>query len=134
METHRYKQVADALQLSINQFEKEIGVKQSRISKAVQRNADISEDIVLRITTKYPNINRVWLLTGIGEMFTTTADKVHDLAKGTGKPHGANKSLREAIKQFILGDWLTYERNAKEIEEMAEIIKLLEQKKNDKNQ
>lgn len=137
-EIHRYKELADALELSINQFEKEIGVKQSRISKAVQRNAEISEDIVLRITTRYPDVNRGWLLTGDGSMFLSKGHKANNLANNIHRDQqGAKKPLTQALKEFILKDWLTMDSNAEEIKQAAEAVKRLEEeakKNNDKNQ
>lgn len=65
---HRYQQVADALGLSILQLETQIGVKRGRISKAIERNAKVVLEIVEMITTKFPEIDRDWLLTGSGSI------------------------------------------------------------------
>lgn len=130
----RLKAVRVRLGYTQEQFSKVLLGKENKATISAYENGrlDIAEKAKVILFTTY-GVNKDWLETGEGEMFTTTSEKAHNLAKETGKPH-EKKPLREAIKQFILGDWLTYERNAKEIEEMAEIIKLLEQKKNDKNQ
>lgn len=79
METHRLKQLAEALDISVNQLEKEVGVGVSTFSKAIQRSSKINKGIALRIVEKYPNVSKTWLLTGKGDMFTDLADStVHD--------------------------------------------------------
>lgn len=91
-------------------------------------NKEIPEKLQVSLQTVF-GIHPKFIGTGEGKMFIEGTGKVSGMPLADEK-----KSIREAVKEFLLGDWLTYERNAKEIEEMAEIIKLLEQKKNDKNQ
>lgn len=126
--------LVDGKPISARAFAMSISVDQSHYNKCEKGERNLSADNYKDIQTLY-GLNLNWLLTGEGEMsIPTTSEKVRDIAKETGKPH-EKKSLRDAIKQFILGDWLTYERNAKEIEEMAEVIRLLEEKnKEDKKE
>lgn len=72
MRIHRYKELIAALEFpSVRQFEMEIGVKESTISQAINRNSTVSRNIADKITTRFPQVNRDWLLTGQGDMFTT---------------------------------------------------------------
>ncbi len=58
------------LNLTPYQFEKEIGASRARISNAISRDSRITGDIVDLIVSKYPKVNRLWLQTGEGDMFT----------------------------------------------------------------
>jgi|GEM_PF-1505273 len=67
----RVSRISDLIQYlntSVNKFEQDIGVTQSRIAKAIKRNSDISADIVQKISDRFPNISPNWLLKGEGEM------------------------------------------------------------------
>lgn len=65
-------ELLDTLRYSVRDFELEIGVPLGRIYKSIQRNTDISLDTVSKIITKFPKVNREWLLTGEGDMFVET--------------------------------------------------------------
>jgi hypothetical protein len=114
--------------LSVNAFEQEVGVGNGTIAKVIREGGgrELSPKTVRKILDRYTDINPNWLLSGEGDMFLSTSDKAHRIAQETGKPH-AKKPIRQAIKEFLLGDWLTHDKNAKEIEEMAEIIRRLEE-------
>lgn len=76
---HRYKQLADALNLSVLELEQSIGVTVSRLNAAIRRNSKVNGDIVYKILDKYPNVNKSWLLNGEGEMFTNNQEtKAHE--------------------------------------------------------
>lgn len=51
------------------EFERQIVVKGTRISTAIRRNSKIKKDVVDKILIRYPNVNREWLETGVGDMF-----------------------------------------------------------------
>ena len=51
--------------ISIHKFEMSIGVSNGYIKNL---KAQPGEDIIRKILLKYPELNRVWLLTGEGEM------------------------------------------------------------------
>jgi hypothetical protein len=67
---HRYKELADALSLSVLALEKEIGVPTTTMNKAIKRGSKVSMDIATKIMDKYPHISREWILKGVGSMFT----------------------------------------------------------------
>jgi len=61
--------LVEALGLTVNSFEKAIGVTQSRISKIIKRKSGVSHDILNKILSTFPEVNPDWLLRGEGEMF-----------------------------------------------------------------
>lgn len=67
----RLEQVIKWTGLSTNAFAVGIGLKRSENLYQIKRgNNGISKDLTELITRKYPSVNRSWLLTGDGGMFT----------------------------------------------------------------
>lgn len=67
----RLEQVIKWTGLSTNAFAVGIGLKRSENLYQIKRgNNGISKDLAELITRKYPSVNRSWLLTGDGGMFT----------------------------------------------------------------
>lgn len=122
--------LVDGKPISARAFAMSISVDQSHYNKCEKGERNLSADNYKDIQTLY-GLNLNWLLTGEGEMsIHSTSDRVRNIAKETGKPH-EKKPIRQAIKDFLLSDWINAERNAKEIEELAEVIRLLEEKNKD---
>ncbi len=63
----------DALDVNISKFERNIDVGSTTIRNAIKRNSEIKLDIVEKIVTAYPQVNKEWLLTGEGKMFIESA-------------------------------------------------------------
>lgn len=79
MEEHRYQQLIKALQYkSINKFAKEIGLPYSTLNQAITRGSGVTIFIVDKIVARFPHVNRDWLLTGQGDMFTTPTDTANE--------------------------------------------------------
>jgi len=70
------KHLIKALGTNTFQFEKSIGTGSSTISKGIKRNSEIDLDIVEKIVSAYPNVNREWLKTGNGPMFLEDQQKI----------------------------------------------------------
>ena len=64
------KKLIEKLGTNVSQFEREIKVGSSAISKAITRNSKITMDVVVKILERYPQVNKDWLLTGKGSVFT----------------------------------------------------------------
>lgn len=62
------KELISKLELSISGFEKEIGISNATIVKAIERNADISDKMISKISKRYENVNKEWLETGEGDI------------------------------------------------------------------
>lgn len=50
-------------------FAREVGIDKADLSKMMSGNKAINQLSVGRILVKFPQINKEWLLTGVGEMF-----------------------------------------------------------------
>lgn len=50
-------------------FAREVGIDKADLSKMMSGNKAINQLSVGRILVKFPQINKKWLLTGVGEMF-----------------------------------------------------------------
>jgi len=70
------KPLLEKMRYSIHEFEKEIGVKRSRLDNAIRRNSDLNSEIINLIVAKFPTISRNYLLTEEGEMFITNTNKI----------------------------------------------------------
>jgi hypothetical protein len=65
----RLEKVVKWAGMSVNAFAHHVGLKRSENLYQIKKgNHGISKQLALVITTKYPQINRSWLLTGEGEM------------------------------------------------------------------
>lgn len=131
MKTHRYKLLADALNLSINQFEKEIGVGTSRISKAISKDYGVTTDIIFKIRSKYPNVSEEWLRDGTGDMFnkqtTITPTDYTKKDKQGGKVRKWIFEMRDELYQKIHDIGYSERDIAREIEEVEEELEFLKQ-------
>ena len=54
---------------SASAFANKIGYNQSNLSKVINGKRDVNNNLIDAICNKFPEINRVWLLTGEGDMF-----------------------------------------------------------------
>lgn len=63
-------------------FEQEIKAANGSIANLIKKEADISENLILKITLRYPEVSPHWLRTGKGKMLgKPTTQKVLMLAK-----------------------------------------------------
>jgi transcriptional regulator with XRE-family HTH domain len=70
----RIKQIIEKEKLSPTQFASEIGVQRSALSHVLSGRNNPSLDFMMKIKTRYPDINLDWLLLGKGKM-TGIAEK-----------------------------------------------------------
>ena len=148
----RLKQLIDELGMNINSFSKECGYPSSAtIWRIVDDNKKPSTPTLDKICNRFPQVNREWLLTGLGNMFTTTTaasddltvtakqvlDKVLPLAPPIELVHNLEKTM---IK--VEGFLSQFEQTQKEIEaihekitsiEFLEALKLIKARKKEKN-
>lgn len=73
----RIERVLEYANMTANAFAVHIGMQRSENIYHIKRGAfGISEELVERITARFPKINPTWLLTGVGDMLLgNTADK-----------------------------------------------------------
>lgn len=92
---NRIKQILDKENLSPTQFASEIGVQRSALSHVLSGRNNPSLDFMMKIKTRYPEINLDWLLLGKGKM-AGSAEK-----KETPKPKIEKKELiKEETKEI----------------------------------
>lgn len=102
----RLKELINELRYSVLEFEDAIGVNRSRLSQAIRREQDISLELVEKIITRFPQVNRTWLETGKGGMFlpdvlATTSNRKEVIALGKHNPLRLNPEEYAAA----FGDW-----------------------------
>lgn len=81
----RLKQLLEALRIKQNQFAQSVGVSPSHVSDVLTgRRNGFSTEVVVKIAELY-KVNLHWLLTGEGDMFISSPDKVveNDMLKTT---------------------------------------------------
>jgi phage repressor protein C with HTH and peptisase S24 domain len=86
----RILQFVDTLGISKREFYTQIGVSRGTL----ESKTGITEEIITKFITTYPNISIEWLMTGYGEIYKTTKDfattkkeeKNHPIARLTNNP------------------------------------------------
>ena len=113
MSTHaeRLQSLINKLNLNTRSFSIELGYTRADSIYAIfKRNSKISNSLLNKICNRFPQVNREWLMTGFGSMFTTqenddltvTAKQVIDNLKEN------TESLKNEIK--VLKDELKFIR------------------------
>lgn len=90
----RIKQIIEQEKLSSTQFASEIGVQRSALSHVLSGRNNPSLDFMMKIKTRYPEINLDWLLLGKGKM-TGVAEKKESAAMQTSKKEPIKESSKE---------------------------------------
>lgn len=67
----RINELRNAKSLSVKAFEQEIGISNGLWEKA----KSLSEDVLIKVIDRYPEINPCWLLKGEGDMFGGDNDR-----------------------------------------------------------
>tara|TARA_R100000734_G_scaffold1634_1_gene1729 strand:- start:71 stop:484 length:414 start_codon:yes stop_codon:yes gene_type:complete len=68
----RIKELIDSLNLNVNSFSKECGYNTpSTIWALIKRDQSPTKPTLDKICNRFPQVNREWLMTGYGSMFTT---------------------------------------------------------------
>lgn len=88
----RINELRDAKNLSVKAFEQEIGISNGLWEKA----KSLSEDVLIKIIARYPEINPCWLLKGEGDMFGENDDRKYSIGMVD-----ALKAENESLKKEI---------------------------------
>ena len=148
----RLKQLIDSLGMNINSFSKECGYPSSAtIWRIIDDNKKPSTPTINKICNRFTQVNREWLLTGLGTMFTTAStpsddltvtakqvlDKIMPIIPSLELAENVNKTMMK-VENFLS----QFEQTQKEIEDIHEKItsiefldalKLIKAKKKEKN-
>ena len=106
--SQRLKQLIDSLGMNINSFSKECGYPSSAtIWRIIDDNKKPSSPTLDKICSRFPQVNREWLMTGLGNMLNTTAQSNDDLTLTASQvinkllPLIPNKESVEKVHQTI---------------------------------
>lgn len=70
----RVKSVISYTGMSVNSFSKKIGISQATLASMFNRGTEPKDAILDSIANAIPEINKIWLFTGKGEMLNATND------------------------------------------------------------
>lgn len=91
---NRIKQIIDKENLSSTQFASEIGVQRSALSHVLSGRNNPSLDFMMKIKTRYPDINLDWLLLGKGKM-TGVVEKKETIPVSEAKKEPKKEEIKE---------------------------------------
>ena len=117
----RFVQYMNAKNLNDNQVTIQCELSQGLLGQARTGKSDLGKKTIDKILTRYQDLNRVWLLTGEGEMLCDTSDATatnHSIAISGHNNHA------------VLGDTAVLEERVKSLEallaEKERLIKVYE--------
>lgn len=73
----RLKQLRISLNLNQSELSSRIGVTRSSISRLESGDINFTEQMILSICREF-NVNRAWLVEGVGDMFTNLPETIID--------------------------------------------------------
>ena len=84
--SERLSELINSLSLNINSFSSECGYPSSAtIWRIIEQKKKPSNPTINKICNRFPQVNREWLLTGYGEMFTSQKTEYSDELTVTAK-------------------------------------------------
>jgi repressor LexA len=69
MSIERIFQILKSKGITVASFERELDLSNGYLARTRSRNADIGEILLRKILDKFPDIEPVWLISGMGEMY-----------------------------------------------------------------
>ncbi len=76
----------NSIGLSSSRFAEEIGIQPSGVSHILSGRNNPSYDFIVKILSKFPDLNPDWLILGKGEMFRTGSGKIDTISELKGEP------------------------------------------------
>lgn len=73
----RLKELRISLKLSQKVFAEKLGITDSGLSNLENGKRNLTEQMIISICREF-NVNRVWLVEGVGEMFTNIPETILD--------------------------------------------------------
>jgi transcriptional regulator with XRE-family HTH domain len=116
----RIKQIIEKEKLSPTQFASEIGVQRSALSHVLSGRNNPSLDFMMKIKTRYPDINLDWLLLGKGKM-TSIAEKKHSAPMESPKREPKKDTSNEIqfrVKQDEVDEIVENKQEIKKVEQL----------------
>jgi 4-hydroxy-L-threonine phosphate dehydrogenase PdxA len=117
----RIFQYIDFKSINKSEFERKCGVSNGYLAKMKVRNANIGEDIILKVIENCPDISPNWLIFGKGEMLKTGEKPANQPINNTNTQESTqeNSYIIEKIFQQL-------EEKNKEVKELSKEIGRLE--------
>ena len=150
--SERLESLIGKLNLNTRSFAIELGYSRADSIYAIfKRNSKISNTLLNKISNRFPQVNKDWLLTGHGTMFTTTTASSDDLTVTAKQildkvlPLAPPIELIHNLEQTMIkveGFLNKFKQTQKEIEaihekitsiEFLEALKLIREKKKERN-
>lgn len=117
--------------LNDNKVTQECGLSQGLLGQARTGKSDLGSKTIEKILNKYQDLNRVWLITGEGEMLKSGISQDGEnntQVIGDGNHVNTPSALDKALEALAKAQ----EMNAKSQEQIDRLITLLELEKNSK--
>lgn len=93
----RVKELRKALNLTLEEFGKNIGITKTSVSRIENKVNNLSEQLLLLICKVY-NVNEEWLRNGVGEIFVVTND---DIIDELSKKYDFDELDKEILKEYF---------------------------------
>lgn len=74
----RIKELINRKNLNISSFERSIGVGNNTIGTILNRNSNVSGEILSKILNHFTDVSADWLITGKGEMYREIENRVKE--------------------------------------------------------
>ena len=91
----------DYEKLNISAFEKKIGAGNNSIGTIINRNSNVSGQILSKILTQFSYVSAEWLLTGKGEMLKNVPKELFNTVEEPEEEYKTEKSIEAAQKKTI---------------------------------
>lgn len=98
-------QLIEKLGIKLTPFEAEIGVANGTLKGAIKRDGDLTLNVIEKIISKYPQVNKDFLITGQGEIikeddWVDISLSEHDVKYGSSKWDGDINTLHTFINKL----------------------------------
>lgn len=117
----RIKTLRKELGLTLEKFGEKIGITKASLSTIENHKTNPSEQTIMLICKEY-NVNREWLLTGVGEMFNKSDDTLKSLIENISScaDNDIKKRFLKAVAKLTPEQWELVEKLVDDIAQKNE--------------
>jgi len=91
------------LNISFNEFTRNLGLSNGYIGSAKKTKRAIGSDVIEKILRQYPDINPAWLMTGNGQMLNSKSNQLVSIEK---HPQNAHENAHDLVSKQKVHDLL----------------------------
>ena len=106
----RLKKLIKALNVNQSELAKTLGMAQPNISRILNGGAQVSIELVNKISNVYKQVNLHWLLTGDGEMLFEKNPQVDELLPNIIEGKGTLEERMERLEDVVRGLVKSFEK------------------------